>query len=178
MVHPTVKLFSRYYGSKEGGGATRIDRAYHYGEMAILRADYLPLAFSDHHSLIVVVDVPNTFTRLKCPSFRPSFRIKAEVVKDSTFQKRLSVAMESWQQFKAFGLDILPWWEHLVKPGIKRLAQNRSKEISKERKEQSNLLRLRQVYLNRKIGLGELWRIVDLKAVHNSIQNWYQQECA
>ena len=39
---------------------------------------------------------------------------------------------------------ILQWWEMLVKPGIKRLCIQRSKELGKAKREELNLLLLRQ----------------------------------
>ena len=71
---------------------------------------------------------------------------------------------------------MLPWWENLVKPGIKKLAQKRSRELNKISKEELNLLRLRQIYLNRKLVMGETWRLADLKHTHASIEQWYSQE--
>ena len=44
-LYPKVEAFSRYYGDTRGKGATRIDRQYHYGEIVIKEAKYLPLAF-------------------------------------------------------------------------------------------------------------------------------------
>ena len=81
------------------------------------------------------------------------FRIKAEVVQDEIFQQQLSEAMSMWQTVRSFGLDVLTWWENLV-----------------------NLLRLRQGYLNRKIVMGETWRLGELKAIHASIEDWYSKE--
>ena len=62
-----------------------------------------------------------------------------------------------WLNIKSFGLDVLVWWENIVKPGLKKLAQTRSREISKQVKGELNLFRLRQIYLNRKLSLGELF---------------------
>ena len=84
--------------------------------------------------------------------------------------------MAGWQEVRSFGLQVLPWWENLVKPGIRKLAQKRGRELSREKKEELNLLRLRQGYLNRKLTLGETWRLAELKAVHVSIENWYSSE--
>ena len=58
----------------------------------------------------------------------------------------------------------------------KKLAQKRGRELNKEKKEALNLLRLRQGYLNRKLTLGEYWRLAELKAVHASIDSWYSEE--
>ena len=90
----------------------------------------------------------------------------SEVVNDSLFQDMLREALLGWQNIKSFGLDVLVWWENIVKPGIKKLAQKRSREMSKQMKGELNLFRLRQIYLNRKLSLGETWRLPELKKIH------------
>ena len=175
-LHPREVQFSRYYSSNRGEGASRIDRCYHYGDIKAIKASYHPLAFSDHHAHIVTIQLPDPFSRLICPRSPPSFRIKAEVVQDESFQKDLVKSMASWQAVRSFGLEVLPWWELLVKPGVKRLAQSRAREMNKEKKEELNLLRLRQGYLGRKLSLGENWRLGELKAVHANIESWYERE--
>ena len=176
ILHPKVKQFSRYYGDSRGDGATRIDRCYHYGDLTVKKAIYLPLAFSDHHAHVVTIELPDPFSRLLCPRPIPSFRIKAEVVQDPTFQQQLSEAMDIWQNVRSFGLHVLPWWENMVKPGVRKLAQKRSRELIRINKEELNLLRLRQIYLNRKIVMGDTWRLGELKSVHTSIEQWYHKE--
>ena len=52
-------------------------------------------------------------------------------------------------------VPILTWWEVLVKPGIKKLAIERTKELNKERKSLLNLLMMRQCYLTKKVQSGE-----------------------
>ena len=176
VLHPKDLQFSRYYSSTRGDGASRIDRCYHFGNIKVNSASYLPLAFSDHHAHVVTIQLPDSFACLVCPKSQPSFRIKAEVVQDDTFQNQLAEAMAGWQEVRSFGLQVLTWWENLVKPGIRKLAQKRGRELSREKKEELNLLRLRQGYLNRKLTLGETWRLAELKAVHVSIENWYSSE--
>ena len=176
ILHPTAKQFSRYYGDSRSEGATRIDRSYHYGDITIKKATYHPLAFSDHHAHVLTIELPDPFSRLLCPQAQPPFRIKAEVVQDEIFQQQLSEAMSMWQNVRSFGLDVLTWWENLVKPGIKKLALKRSRDLNKINKEELNLLRLRQGYLNRKIVMGETWRLGELKAIHASIEDWYSKE--
>ena len=66
-INKTTAQFSRYYGSSRGEGATRIDRCYHYGDLSVSTASYLPLAFSDHHAHVVKIILPNPFSRLLCP---------------------------------------------------------------------------------------------------------------
>ena len=84
--------------------------------------------------------------------------------------------MDIWQNVRSFGLHVLPWWENLVKPGVRKLAQKRSRELNRINKEELNLLRLRQIYLNRKIVMGDTWRLGELKSVHTSIEQWYHKE--
>ena len=175
-LHPTARQFSRYYGDSRSQGATRIDRSYHYGAISVKKAIYLPLAFSDHHAHLVTVELPDAFSRLLCPRPKPAFRIKAEVVQDNIFQQQLSEAMDIWERVRSFGLPVLPWWENLVKPGVKKLALKRSRELNKLSKEELNLLRLIQMYLNRKLVMGESWRLGELKAIHSRIEQWYSKE--
>ena len=143
-LHPSAEQFSRYYCTGRGEGATRIDRCYHYGDVEIRSATYLPLAFSDHHAHVVEILLPDPFARLICPESYPSFRIKAEVVQDETFKAQLADAMLGWQAVRSYGLDTLQWWEHLVKPGVKKLAQKRCRELNRDKHGELNLLRLRQ----------------------------------
>ena len=37
-------------------------------------------------------------------------------------------------QVKNQGVDVLIWWENLVKPGVKKLAMVRGKEMNRERR--------------------------------------------
>ena len=53
-LHPDSQQFSRYYdNTAQGEGATRIDRMYHYGQLQIIEASYVGVAFSDHLYLII-----------------------------------------------------------------------------------------------------------------------------
>ena len=106
-LHPKAKAFSRYYDDARCQGAIRIDRQYHWGNLIIKEAKYLPLAFSDHHSLIVSVILPDPLCRVICPKGRPAFRLKEEVIRDGVFQNSLIEAMSGWQRIKAFGLDAI-----------------------------------------------------------------------
>ena len=175
-IYPSANQFSRYYGNARGEGATRIDRCYHFGDASINFASYEPVAFSDHHAHVVHVVLPNPFGKLRCPAPEYSFRIKTEVVNDPLFQNKLEEAMVSWKNIKSFGLGLLIWWENIVKPGVKKLAQQRSREMTKKKRGELNLLRLRQKYLNRKMSGGELGRLSELKMVHMQIEDWYNQE--
>ena len=177
LLHPRVSAYSRYYNDVRGHGATRIDRQYHWGDLKIQEAKYLPLSFSDHHGLVVVMSLPDPLSRILCPKGRPSFRMKNEVISDHEFQLSLTEAMLGWQRIKSFGLDTIQWWELIVKPGIKKIAMARDRQLTKDSKETLNLLLVRQAYLNKKVKLGHMQELGELKSVHLKIQLWYQESC-
>ena len=177
VLYPKVPAYSRYYGDTRGHGASRIDRQYYWGELKIKEAKYVPLPFSDHHGLVVEVILPDQLSRVLCPKGRPSYRMNDEVINDSLFKLSLSDAMIRWQSIKAFGLETLQWWELIVKPGIRKLAMARGRELTRDKKENFNLLLVRQAYLNKKVKQGNFQRLGELWAVHQEIQLWYQQAC-
>ena len=150
-LYPSLKTFSRYYENSRAEGATRIDRNYHFGDLKVAEAKYLPLAFSDHFALVTKVVLADPLAKILSPKSQFSFRLSAEVIKDPLFKQRLVGAMMSWQRVREFqgkhDLGILQWWELLVKPGIRQIGIQRSKEMSKEKREEFNLLLLRQRYL-------------------------------
>ena len=84
--------------------------------------------------------------------------------------------MADWKEIRDLGLDILVWWELIVKPGIKKLAIQRSKEINREKRGQLNLLLLRQSYLARKLMEGKFSQYTELRCVQVDIEEWYQRE--
>ena len=87
--------------------------------------------------------------------------------------------MKGWEKVRNFQgeeTETLIWWEMLVNSGIRKIGIERSKEINKEKKEELNLLLLRQVYLVRKIQRGQRDRLGELKTVHILIENWYKKE--
>ena len=89
-LYPKVQAFYRYYGYTRGQGATRIDRQYHYGNITIMEAKYLPLSFSDHQSLVVTICLPDPLSKMICPRAQPSFRLSDEVINDHKFQEKVA----------------------------------------------------------------------------------------
>ena len=77
---------------------------------------------------------------------------------------------------KQRGLAILPWWEIVVKPGIRWLAINRNKETSRQKRSRLNCLMLKQGFFNREVQAGNLDSLVHLKQVQADIREWYEQE--
>ena len=176
-LHPNANIFSHFYHSAQlGEGASRLDRAYSWGEVTMVAAKYEPLAFSDHMAHVITISLPSTFSRILSPRARPTFKIRPEVIRDDEFKKNLGEAMADWLIVKGRGMEVLDWWEFVVKPGVRKLAIKRSKEINQERRGLLNLLMLRQSYLSRRMQCGERHRLGELKDVHNQIQDWYQQE--
>ena len=140
---------------------------------------YIPIAFSDHLGLIVRVCLPESSSRILGPKSRASFRLKPEVIMDNIFKERLAEAMTSWERVRSFQgdqMDTLFWWEKMVKPGIKKIGIQRSKEINKERREELNLFLLRQMYLVKKLQQGQRDKLVEMKTLNILIEIWYLKE--
>ena len=169
----------RYYEARGDTGASRIDRQYHWGDIIPLHAEYTALAFSDHLAHTVKIRVPDQLFRMCSPRSRPQFKVREEVARDSEFQESVKVAMEEWEQVRQEGLPVLAWWEIIVKPGIRKIAIERSKEINLNRRAELNLLLLRQSYLVRKIQYSgaDQWtfRLPELASIQMLIQVWYQR---
>ena len=83
--------------------------------------------------------------------------------------------MDEWNQVRQEGLPELSWWDMIVKPGIRRIAMERSKQINDSRRSQLNILLLRQAYLVRKIQNFQ-WDnlLAELFEIQLNIQTWYQ----
>ena len=109
-----------------------------------MEAKYVSVTFSDHLSYVVRIQLPALLATVLCPKSRPVFKTKPEVVRDKIFQTRLANNMLEWVEVRKFGVPVLTWWEELVKPGIKKLAINRCKDLSRERRSYPNLIMLRQ----------------------------------
>ena len=176
-LHPNIRNYSHYYSNHRAGtGATRIDRSYSWGEIVPDEANYVSVAFSDHMSHIIRISLPETLSVVLCPKSRPVFKTRPEVVRDKVFQARLTSKMKEWGEVRRFGVPVLTWWEALVKPGIRKLAIERGKELNKERRAYLNLLMLRQAFLTKKVHSGEFRLLSALKEVQVKIEDWFETE--
>ena len=177
-VFPNTQSFSRYYDNDRfGEGATRIDRIYHFGDMAVKEAQYVGVAFSDHMGHIVKFSIPGNFGKLISPKSRPLFKANPDIVRDPVFKTRLQENITQISEVRVnLNLDILSWWEDFVKPRIKSLLIERRKEVARERRGILNLLLISQAYLVRKIQRGNFEKLSELKYVQLEIQNWYIKE--
>ena len=113
----------------------------------------------------VKLKLPSYLAKIFSPKSRPLFKSKPEVVQDKVFKARLQDNMVNWLLINSLGVPILKWWEGVVKPGIRKLAITRSKELNKERWSELNPLLLRQAYLKRKVHNGNMRNISKLKAI-------------
>ena len=94
------------------------------------------MAFSNHFGHVVRIFLPDQMTRVISPKSRSTFKLRPEVFKDILFKQRLEEAIQSWERVRNFqgkNTDTLLWWEVLVKPGIKKIGIQRSKEMNKEK---------------------------------------------
>ena len=176
-IYPTTLQYSRHMThAHHGHGATRLDRAYHWGEIKVNQVDYLSISFSDHLSLVTKYKLPKSLQRHLAPRNRPAFKISPSVVKDELFNQRLKTSMTEWIRVLDSGVEMLTWWEILVKKGIKQLAMTRSREIKKQTIGRLNILKLRQVNLTHKVNTGLIQFLAELKMVNILISEWYQNE--
>ena len=178
-LNPKSAIFSRYYVARGCTGASRIDRQYNWGEVVPTQAEYTPIAFSDHLAHTVKIKVPDPLARMCCPKNRPQYKVREEVVRDMEFQERVKESMMEWEVVRQEGLPVLSWWEIIVKPGIRKIALERSKQINRDKRSVLNLLLLRQAYLVRKIKhSNQFWKdkLQELLTVQSQIQFWYKQQ--
>ena len=177
-LFPEAVTYSRYYENDlHGEGATRIDRQYNWGPLVTIDASYVGVSFSDHLGYIAKVRLPALLSKLSSPKSKPQFKAKPEVIRDSIFLESLRKQMTEWNIVKESGVDILQWWELIVKPGLRKLLINRGKELKREKVGVLNLLLLRQSHLVRKIQAGSLERLQELKQVQLEIMQWHAEEC-
>ena len=179
QLHKNKIIYSRYYANNlHGNGATRIDRQYSWGkDIQIVSAIYTSVAFSDHLAQIYTMTTPASIHKLMSPKHKPLFKSKPEVITDTIFKERLASKLVEWEQVREAGANIIPWWELLVKPGIKKLLIERGKEMSHFKNGHINLLLLRQSYLSRKLQQGNHSYLAQLLLVQSEINNWYESEC-
>ena len=134
-VHPRSNDFSRYYvNDRFGSGATRIDRLYSYGNINPIKSSYIPIPWSDHYAQVVSYTLPDIISKKLSPRSKPIYKISPNVIDDELFQEQLKEAVLHWSELRDYHhYSLLQWWDLLVKPGIRKLAINRSREINKSR---------------------------------------------
>ena len=178
--YPDAKEFSHYYEAGSVQGATRIDRQYNWGLTSIISSEYIPVSFSDHFALLVNVSHHTTSPRQNLPRVSKHFKIRDEVASDQKFSLMVADAMERWNEIRRQGLDILTWWELVVKPGLRDIAFKRSQEINEDRRGELNLLLIKQAYYVKKLRSNQeaqnLSILTELKMTQAKICAWYKTQ--
>ena len=78
-LYPRINQYSRHMThNNHGYGASRLDRAYHWGEITVKQAEYLSISFSDHLSLVTQYKLPKSLQRHLAPLSRPAFKISPQ----------------------------------------------------------------------------------------------------
>ena len=177
VLFPKTIQYSRVYSNTtQGEGASRIDRCYHWGDLCVQEAEYHPISFSDHLSLRLVYKVPSRLSHMVAPQARPHFKIPPEIVNDEVFAESITKAVAGWLQVKEAGVNLISWWQLMVKPGIRNLAKARTTELKKQRRSALNLLCVRQAYLGGKVRGGDFSSLGQLAEVNLRICKWYEEE--
>ena len=136
----------------------------------------IPVVFSEHFTHIITFEVHDMVRKILSPKIISRIKLRVEIIMDNIFKERLKGKMAVWERVRDFQDEntsgSLMWWEKLVKPGIKKLALERNREINKEKREKLNLLNIRQAYLTAKLQNGELFRLPDLNLVHHQINEY------
>ena len=128
------------------------------------------------HSLITSPSSQPGLERILSPLSRPLFKTSPEVISDKVYKERLVREMVEWMKVKERGLSILPWWELVVKPGIRRLAINRSKELNKRKHSKLNCLLMKQCYFTKEVQMGNTTMLRQLKEIKAEICEWYEAQ--
>ena len=173
-VNPGLTDFSHYYVSGNVQGATRIDRQYLWGDATAVSSEYFSVPFSDHYGLLTKVKVPLNHSRQAIPRAKRNLKIRNEIV-DAIFVSEVAKSMKDWQKVRENGLDVVRWWDLIVKPGIRRIAIERSKSINQERNGEINMLFIKQAYLVQKLKTTRSSEnFENLKTVQDKINSWYE----
>ena len=178
LLYPKTTIYSHHYNRQMAGqglvhGGSRLDRAYLWGDVEVLDAQYAPVAFSDHLLHLVKVVGPPTSHHAD-PRFQPYFKIRPEIAKDEAFKSKVSEIVHDWSNAKA-KMPLLEWWD-LVKRDIRQAAKQLSRERSKNKKAKLNFLLLAQIYLSKQVSKGKLSFLPKLKEMQMQINSWFEEQ--
>ena len=179
VLHPSSTDFSHYYTIGQIEGATRLDREYTWGDVAVIKSEYVPVAFSDHLGLTTEVKLSGHVSTDACiPKRVMNMKISNEVACDKVFKDRVAEAFPLWEEILKNGLDILTWWELVIKPGVKEIAVERTKEINRDKKGELNMYLVKQAYLVKRLRTINLNAkdLTDLKTTQLKICQWYSDQ--
>ena len=84
--------------------------------------------------------------------------------------------MQGWQQVRQNeNIDLLVWWQYLVKAGIKKLAIDRSKVLKRQRIGQLKMMQIKQAFLTRQVS-SNAHAPTELSVINLRIAAWYENE--
>lgn len=141
-LYPNKSQFSRYYVWKGVNGATRIDRCYSWGNLQASEASYNSLSFSDHLAHVLCFRSSHELYLKENPRKKSIYKIKHWLVKDLIFQENIRAEFDHWLEMKD-QFSTIYFWEEVVKPGIKKVAIKREKELNNERYQELQALQLK-----------------------------------
>ena len=177
LLFPKVKTFSHVYKRQGIGGlqegASRLDRAYKWGKVKVIEANYVPVAFSDHWMHQVKVRLQENPGQQEI-FFKPFFKVSPELAKEELFKSKVKEVLEIWEPAKN-QMDLLEWWD-LVKSDIREAAKKMSYEKKKGKKAELNYLMLLQTFLAAKVAGGDLKHFDKLKATQERIKIWFEEK--
>ena len=176
-LHPSKKTFSHVYQRQMGEkglteGAARLDRAYMWGEVSCMKAEYFPAAFSDHLGLQVNITLPDLAPVVEA-NFRPYFKVKPEIAADKKFQEMVAETVANWLTAKT-KMPLLEWWE-VVKIDVKAAAKKITRERKNEKKQELSFLMILQAHLASRVSGGELEVLSELKLAQERITAWFEK---
>ena len=111
-------------------GATRIDCIY----MSTAdinrktRTEIIPTMFMDHHAVVLRLTLPAH----EVMRTRGRWKMDPTMAQDDNIRGKIKQEWAKWRQYKRFYLDIVAWWEHHVKPHLKRLVRREEVECNKQ----------------------------------------------
>ena len=174
LLHPNVRSYSHFYNWNAGGtmrqGASRIDRAYAWGGLEILKASYQSTAYSDHFLHLVTVNTTTQPPKM-IKTFKPYYKMSREILEEQEFKEIIKVTVEAWERSRHI-LPIDQWWEAL-KSDIRKEAKQYEYVKRKKKKARLTFLMLAQQHLSSKVNQGELHHLAELKKIQKEICNWF-----
>jgi exonuclease III len=102
-------------------GATRLDRLYMSADLLKHKtgAAIIPVAFSDHHSMTLRIQVNETDVMPRRRQYR--WKMDPLSMHDVILSGEIRTAMAQWRLSQRFYTDTAQWWERCVKTHLPRL---------------------------------------------------------
>ena len=118
-----------------GGMSARLDRVYASPTVSVLQADTTAVPFSaDHHAVTVKIKYseqqhsrPRSTKQAKT-----SWTLDSRILEDPDFTAKLAEKLEGWRAMQGKYPGLAEWWVQCVKPGVRRLASDFTREMRRE----------------------------------------------